>query len=298
MYYLIYGFLKLLSLLPLRALYLLSDFVYFLIVYVFDYRKKVVMHNLQIAFPEKTEEERVRIMKDFYHNFCDTIVEIIKIFSWSNEELLKRMSGNFDQVNAWKDKGRNVQVIAGHYFNWELANLGVGERSTIPFLGVYKPLSNKILNRIFLDMRSRTGTILISATDFKNDVSEHLNKQYALILVGDQNPGNPENAYWLNFFTKAAPFVKGPAKGAIMKDTVVFYADFYKVKRGYYQFEVELITENPREYTEGALTKLLVKKVEASVKKRPANYLWTHRRWKHEWKDKYQDLWVDDEPRK
>lgn len=298
MYYLIYGFLKLLSLLPLRVLYLLGDFFYLLIVYVFDYRKKVVMNNLLIAFPEKTNEERTKIMKEFYHNFFDTIVEIIKIFSWSNEELLKRMEGNFDQVNEWKGKGRNVQVITGHYFNWELANLGVGGKSTIPFLGVYKPLSNKVLNRIFLEMRSRTGTILISATDFKNDVSEHLKEQYALILVGDQNPGNPKNSYWLNFFTKAAPFVKGPAKGAIMKDTVVFYADFYKVKRGYYHFEVELVTENPHEYTEGSLTKLLVKKVEASVKKRPANYLWTHRRWKHDWKDEYQDLWVDDDPRK
>jgi len=57
MYYIIYGLLYAVSLLPLRVLYVLSDFVYFLLYYVFGYRKKVVMSNLLQAFPEKTHEE-------------------------------------------------------------------------------------------------------------------------------------------------------------------------------------------------------------------------------------------------
>ena len=294
MYYLILGLLKLFSLLPLRVLYILGDGIYVLLVYVTGYRKKVVMQNLQIAFPEKTEAERQRIMKDFYHNLCDTFMEIIKLFYWSPKQILRRMEGNIELLNQYKGTSRNVQVITGHFFNWEIANLAVGGRSALPFLGVYMPLTNKIMERIFFDMRSKTGTILISATDFRNHVSEHLKKQYALILVGDQNPGNLHKAQWLYFFNKPTAFVSGPAKGAIMNNTVVLYADFYKVRRGYYRFDVELITETPTDYTEGQLTTLLAHRVEAAVRERPSNYLWSHRRWKHQWSNQYLDKWVDD----
>lgn len=296
MYYVVKFFLKSLSLLPLPVLYLLSDFVYFLLFYVAGYRKEVVLQNLQNAFPEKSEKERQQIMKAFYHNLTDTFVEIIKILSWDKEELLKRMTGNIEMLNQWKGKTQSVQVITGHFFNWEIANLAVGGRSTLPFLGVYAPLKNKVMDRIFKEFRLKTGTILIPNRDFKNRASEHLKKQYALILVGDQNPSNPEKGWWLNFFTKPAPMVKGPAKGAIMNNTVLLYADFYKVKRGYYEFHIELVTENPQQFTEQELTRILTRKVEASVKKRPDNYLWTHRRWKRPWKEEYRSLWVDDTP--
>lgn len=293
MYFIIYPILKLLSLLPLPILYLLSDFVYFLMYRVFGYRKKVVLHNLQTAFPEKSEEETEQIMKEFYHNLCDTFIEIIKLISWNKDEIVKRMHGNAEMFNQVYGKDQKIQLLTAHFFNWELANVGMAAVCKLPFLGVYMPLTNKVMNRIFYDFRKKTGTVLIAATDFKNDVSEYLKKQYALILVSDQNPGNPEKAYWLNFFNKPAPFVMGPEKGAKQKNTVVLYADFYKVKRGYYEFKLELITTNPDEFKDGELTKLIVSKIEQSIRQRPANYLWSHRRWKYEWNESYRNLWVD-----
>jgi len=293
MYYIIYPILKLLSLIPLPILYLLSDFVYFLIYHVFGYRKKVVLNNLQTAFPEKSDIEREKIMKDFYHNLCDTFIEIIKLISWNKNEIVKRMHGNAEMFNQLYGKDQNIQLITGHFFNWELANVGMAAVCKLPFLGVYMPLSNKVMNRIFYNFRKKTGTILIAATDFKNDVSDYLNEQYALILIGDQNPGNPEKAYWLNFFNKPAPFVIGPERGAKQKNTVVLYADFYKLKRGYYEFNIELITTNPAEFKEGELTQLIVKKIEHSIRQRPANYLWSHRRWKYEWNESYRKLRID-----
>ena len=292
MYYVIYGFLKLLSFLPLPVLYLLSDFVYFMLVYVFKYRKTVVLGNLKIAFPEKTDDERIEIMKDFYHNFCDTFIEMIKMLSWSKEEILKRFKGNPDLINQWKGKEQSIQLITGHYFSWEMANLGFSAVFNIPFVVVYMPVKNKPVNEVIKKLRSKNGTVLIPATDFKNQLREILKKQYILVLVGDQNPGIPKKAYWTNFFTKPAPFVKGPEKGAKQNNTILVYADFYKIKRGYYQFDLELVTTNPGEFKEGELTKILVKKVEESIRKRPANYLWSHRRWKHEWKEEYRNLWI------
>jgi Kdo2-lipid IVA lauroyltransferase/acyltransferase len=293
MYYIVYGFLRFLSFIPLPLLYVLSDFVYVLLFYVIGYRRQVVMNNLTTAFPEKSEADRKKIMKAFYHNFCDTFIEMIKLFSWSEEEIKRRFKGNIEVLNDWVGKEQSVQVVSGHYFNWEVANLGLGALSNMPFVVVYMPLRNKAVDRVVYNLRIKTGTKLVAATNFQNQVREYMKQQYALILVGDQNPGNPAKAYWTNFFTKPAPFPKGPESGAKRNNTAVIYTDFYKVKRGYYEFKMELLTSTPNEFEEGALTRLIVDKIEASIRQRPANYLWSHRRWKHEWKEEYQKMWVN-----
>jgi KDO2-lipid IV(A) lauroyltransferase len=293
MYYIVYGLLRLLSFLPIPVLYLLSDFAYFVIFYVVGYRKEVVMNNLRIAFPEKTEEERKAIMKEFYHNFCDTFLEMIKMFSWSEDEIKKRFTCNIEVMNDFVGQEQNVLIVSGHYFNWEMANLGLGALSKMPFVVVYMPIRNKAMEKIMYDLRRKTGVILVPATDFQNRVREHTKTQHALILVGDQSPGNPTKGYWTNFFSKPAPFPRGPEMGARRNNNIVIYVDFYKVKRGYYNCELELLTSNASGYKEGQITRVIVDKIEESIRKRPANYLWSHRRWKHEWKEEYKKLWID-----
>ena len=90
MYFIIYGFLYLLSLLPFPVIYLLSDFIYFLLYYVFGYRKETVTKNLRIAFPEKSDAEIKKITKRVFHNLTDTFIEIIKFISMSDKTFEKR----------------------------------------------------------------------------------------------------------------------------------------------------------------------------------------------------------------
>ena len=165
--------------------------------------------------------------------------------------------------------------------------------SKFPFVAVYMPLSNKVFDQLIYKFRTRFGTLLVPASEFKQNFHQYARNRYALALVADQNPGNPGKAYWTNFFYKPAPFARGPEKGAKMNNTAVVYAHFYKVKRGYYQLEFELITTKPHDFADGELTKLLVKKVEDSVRKIPDNYLWSHRRWKYsDQAEKYKHLMV------
>src|SRR6476620_6784945 len=125
MYYVVYGVLYLLSLLPLTVLYLLSDFVYFLIYRVAGYRKKVVLHNLSIAFPEKTEKEREQIAGKFYRNFTDNFIETIKLLSAGKNFIRKHFSFDNRLLNELYQQGKKCQVHLGHNFNWEMANLAV-----------------------------------------------------------------------------------------------------------------------------------------------------------------------------
>jgi len=282
MYYVIYPIFYLLSLLPWRVLYFISDGFYGLIYYVIGYRKEVVMKNLLIAFPEKTGAERVRIAKDFYLNFTDTFIETVKLISVSEKEFDKRFTSNIEVVNALYDTGQNAQMFTGHFFNWEFANLGFAKNAKFPLVFVYLPLANKAFNKVIVDLRSRYGSVMLSSGEFKDRFKEYVNGRYALGLAADQNPSSPQNAYWVSFFDRLTPFFTGPEKGAKTNNMLCFFGHFYKVKRGYYHFEFELMTTTPNDFETGELTKLYVDLLEKAIRKKPSNYLWSHRRWKWE----------------
>ena len=287
MYHLLYAFLYVLSLLPLRALYLLSDFAYFIIYYVTGYRKKIVLQNLTIAFPLKTEDEKVRISKQFYHNFCDTFIETIKLISADKHFLNKHFTADYSVFHQLYAEGRKCQIHTGHNFNWELVNLAVGANIPLPFLGVYMPIGNKAFDRFFRKLRTRTGTILLPATDMRNAMLPWRNRQYALGLIADQSPGDLRKAFWLPFFNRMTAFVKGPETGARMGDIPVVFGHFTKKKRGYYQGYFTLATVNPRMLQEGELTRKYIAYLEETISANPEMWLWSHRRWKHEWKEEY-----------
>ncbi len=282
MYYIIYPLLYLLSLLPWGILYLLSDGVYVILYYISGYRKKVVMNNLLIAFPEKTEKEREIIAKEFYHNFTDTFIETIKLLSVNDTEFAKRYTSNNEIINELYETGLNVQLQAGHFFNWEFVNLGESRYGKFPFVAVYMPIANKNFDRMIHKLRARYGTILVPAVDFKTKFHQYVKGRYALGLAADQNPGNPLAAHWVSFFNRLTPFVTGPEKGAKLNNTPVIFGHFYKVKRGYYHTQFTVITTTPRDFEMGKLTQLFASCVEKAIRERPANYLWSHRRWKWE----------------
>jgi KDO2-lipid IV(A) lauroyltransferase len=267
-----------------------------LLYYIFGYRKTVVINNLAIAFPEKPNEERIRIAKQFYKNFIDTFIETIKLFSASEENIRKRFIINTDVLNQVYRSGKKVQVHLGHNFNWELASLAVCSMSPYVFLAVYMPIDNKPIDRIFKKLRSRTGAIMVPATDVRNSLINHRNDQYLLALVADQVPGNLNKAYWLNFFGRPTPFVQGPERGAVAGNIPVVFAAISKVKRGYYTCRLELAAQNPGIMEHGELTRMYRDFLEEVIRKNPDMWLWSHRRWKRDWKPEYSSRWIDHNP--
>ncbi|HEX6193662.1 MAG TPA: lysophospholipid acyltransferase family protein [Chitinophagaceae bacterium] len=287
MYYVVYGFLWLLSLLPLPVLYLLSDFFYGLVFYVFKYRRNIVMNNLAIAFPEKTIAERTKIAKRFYKNFIDSFIETIKLFSAGKRFVERRASSNFAVFDELARKGYSVNIMCGHQFNWELGNHLYAMHLKVPFVGIYMPITNQVLDRVFINLRKRYGTILISAKDFKSKVHTIFDRQHCFGLAADQNPGNPSNSFWMDFFGKPVPWVTGPSKGAVRNNAAVVFVAMKKPKRGHYHFEPTLLAERASEYTPQQLTKIYKEALEKTIREEPDNYLWSHRRWKWQWKEEY-----------
>ncbi len=296
MYYLIYGLLYCISLLPFFILYRISDFFYFIVYYVAGYRKAVVLGNLDIAFPNKSSKEKETIAKQFYKNLIDTFIESIKLLSISKPDFNKRVTLDFGKVQLLIDEGKSIQIHSGHQMNWEYGHWAITEKIRIPWVGVYNRLKNKAMERLFFKIRNQGTTVLVPGQEFKARVHHIFKEQYALGLVADQNPGNPAKAYWLNFFNRPAPFQMGPDKGARRNNTAVVFIKSIIVKRGYYRYEMEIAAVNANEFEEGQLTLLYRDYVEQTIKDQPDNYLWSHRRWKWDYKPEYKNRWIDKSP--
>lgn len=293
MYYLLYGLLYLVSLLPMRILYVISDGIYGLVYYVFGYRKDVVMGNLEIAFPEKSIAERTKIAKKFYHNFIDSFIEVVKLVSASDAWLQKRFTVDAQVLDQLYRTGKSCQIHLGHTFNWEWGQLVLTKLTNYRIMVVYMPITNANFEKLFYKLRTRSGNVFLPATNMRNAIEPYLQRQYLLGLVADQNPGNPTTAYWLNFFGRPTPFVSGPEKGARMSSLPVVFASIEKPRRGYYHATVRLGSMDASEMPEGALTHDYVRYLETVIRRNPDMWLWSHRRWKHNWKEEYAPLWID-----
>lgn len=287
MYYVVYGLLYVFSLLPLRVLFVFSDLAYIILYHLINYRKKVVQYNLSVAFPDKSEEERIAIAKKFYRNLADSFIETIKLISADSTFVNKHFEADYSVFEQVFRSGKKSHIHSGHNFNWEFANLALASNIPQKLLTVYMPIENKIMNRLFLAIRAKTGAALLPATNIRTSILPWRKEQYALGLVADQKPAWPDNAYWINFFGRPTAFVRAPENGARTANLPVIFSHFTKTKRGFYRGYFSLAEENPATLEKGALTVKYVRYLEQVIKDHPDMWLWSHRRWKWDWKPAY-----------
>ncbi|MFZ4456385.1 MAG: lysophospholipid acyltransferase family protein [Bacteroidales bacterium] len=283
-YWLIYGIMVLPALLPLRVLYLISDLLYPLVYHVVGYRKKVVRRNLVNSFPEKSEEEILSIEKKFYRHFCDFMVESLKQAHISKEEIMMRTElKNPEFLDKWKENGRSIIMMTGHYANWEwFATLNY-RIAPLRLAGIYRQLKNEEMERFFLNIRKSYGAIPIEKEKTLRELIK-LRKEKVQIMVAfvsDQTPSVQNIHYWSNFLNQDTAMFSGAERIAKMVDYDVVYMDVERVARGKYVAELKLITENPKDTAEFEITEKYTRMMEETIVREPQYWLWTHKRWKH-----------------
>lgn len=286
LYYILYSWMYLHALLPFRVLYILSDILYVFVYKIASYRLKVVRQNLRASFPDKTEQERRSIEKEFYHHFCDYFVETLKLLHISDEEMQKRMQ--FENVELVKDLMRDnnnsALMFLGHYCNWEwVTSINLHFKRDGILLGeIYKPLKSKAVDDIFLKIRSRFGPLAIAKQDTLRVIIKlrREKKQTLIGFIADQSPSLVNIHYWTPFLNQDTPVFTGVERIAKQTGFSVVYLDLQKVKRGYYKGTVRLITDNPQAEPENDITERYIRAMEKTILRNPAYWLWTHKRWK------------------
>ena len=271
------------SRLPMRILYLKSNIIYLFMFYVTGYRKKVVLENLKLSFPKKTEAELRIISKKFFKHFIDLIMESVKAFSISKKQLSKRYTyKNPELVNAYVKEGRNIALVGAHQANWEWS-FGISMVIDIDVYGAYTKLNNKYFEKWVRKSREKFGVIGYKTSDTVRGIQKNMNdnKQGAYILLSDQSPQPHKTYYWREFFNIKVPVHTGAEMLSKKFDLVVINYVTRKIKRGYYETEFQLITDTPKEFDDYQLTDKYTKLTEENIKVQPEFYLWSHRRFKH-----------------
>ncbi len=284
-FYFIYSIIWLFALLPLRVLYLFSDFFYLLIYYIFQYRKKVVYENLRHAFPEKGEAEITKIAKSFYRHFCDLILETLKIIHFSKAQIDSRFHyKNVEIFDKLFDEGKSVVLISGHYGNWEWT-LTLPTKVRHKSMPVYKPLADERFDKLINTIRGKfitNGGLIPMSSAFKKVIEAETNhEKIVMYFLGDQTAPK-HSKIWISFMNRETPFYSGPEKIARKFDHTVVFMNIDKVKRGFYEVEFIPLFDNPTKTEELEITKKHVAMLEGFIRKRPELWLWSHRRWKHQ----------------
>tara|TARA_B110000046_G_scaffold28052_1_gene28775 strand:- start:72604 stop:73485 length:882 start_codon:yes stop_codon:yes gene_type:complete len=270
------------SKLPFWILYLLSDFLYLMLYRIIGYRTKVVRQNLSNSFPDKYKKDILVIEAKFYSHLCDLVVESIKAFSISLEDAKTRMKNrNIEVVNKYFEQGRQVVLVGGHYGNWELFAITIGETTDHKTLALYTPLKNEFINEKITKSRSKYGLGMLSITKIKSKLNDINSDLYAIIFGADQSPRKSQRAYWMNFLNQETGIQFGTEKFAKEFNAVVIFTNIYKVKRGYYELQYDVITEQPEKEAIGFISKTHTQMLENVIQQQPEYWLWSHKRWKH-----------------
>ena len=285
-YLLAYPFLWFISILPFPVFYRVSDAICFLVHRVFGYRKKTVRSNLELAFPDKAKAELDIIEKKFYSHMCDLFLEMIKSMTISKAEIQKRFAfKNLELIRHFEQKNQSVILMCGHYASYEWM-MSLGYEIKHKGFGIYMPVANKYFDRLVQRIRTRHGAYLISRFEATKVIKQH--KQDCLLAMygfaSDQSPSSKKAKYWRTFLGVNVPVFTGAEYLAKELDHAVIFLDIQKKKRGFYETEFKLITDNPKSLPDYQITDIFTEMLEEQIKAKPEFYLWTHKRFKH--KDK------------
>lgn len=271
------------SRLNFTSIYLISDLLFYILYYIFSYRKKVVRKNLELAFPEKSKKERRRIERENFRNLTDIFLETFKSNNIKEKDLIERFSfKNPELLEKIYNNNQEVIVMCSHYCSWEWVFV-IQKITKFKINAIYKKLSNKYFDKWTKDRRSRYGANMISTKDTYREVSR-LSKLKSLNFYGfasDQSPKKSKAVYWGNFLNNWVPIHTGAEVIAKKYNMATVFMDVQKVKRGYYEASFSLITEKPNSFKKFELTDKYIEFVEKQVRNKPEYYTWTHKRFKH-----------------
>jgi len=276
---------KILSLLPWRILYCISDFLALVLYFVVGYRKKVVYENLKNSFPEKSKKEITKIIIQYYRHISDIIIETI-----CEEKIIPNLIQhiNFKErelIDRLYHSGKSIMFVGGHLGNWEWVGLSGQTLGPFKAKGVVKPLSSKFFNDYVDNLRNKYSSGTIPFKQTLRVMIQHKAEQFIYMLAIDQTPHRDEIRYWVDFLNQPTPVFLGTEKIAKALDMPIVFFNCYRLKRGRYEIALTLITETPKLTEEFEITNKIFSTLEQVIITRPYNWLWSHRRWKY--KDEY-----------
>lgn len=248
---------------------------------VIPYRRHVVVANLKASFPEWDDATRERVIRDYYRGFADMLVEVMHSARLTPVELERRVKLlNPELVRNEVARGKPVLLVAAHQCNWEWMLLAFSTQLGVPVDAAYKPLVDNWAEREMLKLRSRFGARLIPAQQLLGDIIQQRNRPRVIAMVADQEPVSSERKHWLRFLNRDTAFFLGGEEIVRATRYAAFFVRLKRVARGHYAAEFVPLAAAGEQLSAGEFTGRYAKLVEEQIRAAPADWPWSHKRWK------------------
>ena len=240
-----------------------------------------MLQNLTNSFPDKSEQEIKELARKFYAHLCDLIVESVKLFSISEEEIAQRFKvNNAEILQPFFDAGKSVIIVGGHYNNWEMLASGIDSQVPHDSVALYSKLSNAFFDDKMKSSRSKFGLRMVTTKDSFTYFKEKHDVPRMTIFGADQSPTYNKSVHWTTFLSQDTAVALGTERFSKKYNLPVVYGAINKEKRGYYSLDISVLCDNPTATSDGEITELHTKKLEEQILAKPEYWLWTHKRWK------------------
>ena len=282
LYYLTYPLLYLIAKLPFPLFYTFSDFIAWLLYRVLGYRRTVVRKNLMLAFPNKSMDEQKAIEKSFYTHLSDLFLEMIKSLVISKKTMLERFQvKNLSVLTQFETQKRSCFIVCGHYASWEWM-MSLGYHIQHIGYGIYTPLSNLYFDRLMKRIRKKHNAFLISRYAISEILQRHQEEKHLGVygFASDQSPKPTDKTYWRSFLGVEVPVFTGAERLARKYNIPIVFGAVKKVRRGYYELELKVLSEHPKEEPLYQITDQFTALLEQQIHENPSHYFWTHNRFK------------------
>lgn len=272
---------SLLSHIPLPAWYGLAALLAWLAEHAVSYRRELINSQLRKCFPALDDAAIGRIRRDFYRNFADVVVEIVKAMTMSPAQFRARVQLlGAESIREHVSAGRSVVLAASHHCNWEWALQALSLDLGCPLVIPYKQVRDRWADRLLLAMRSRFGATMISSRRLPIHVMRRRKQPMAIAIAADQAPAFAGAHHLALLFGQETAFYEGPEAIARSIGAPMFFVAMRRTGRGHYEVVLEPLVCHAEQLEDGAWIERYARRMEQQIRASPPDWLWSYRRWK------------------
>ncbi|MDH5591293.1 MAG: LpxL/LpxP family Kdo(2)-lipid IV(A) lauroyl/palmitoleoyl acyltransferase [Gammaproteobacteria bacterium] len=240
-------------------------------------RKKIARRNLELCFPELSDQQRQDLLKDNFRTMGMMLIETALSWWASDASLQKRVRyEGLEHLDTALAKGKGVILLTGHFTSMELGGRLIMLKT--PCYVMFRELNNPLFNAVMMQSRTHHSEGIVLRDDPRSMVRA-LRKNKVVWYAPDQDFG-PKMSLFARFFGVQAATVPATARIVKMSGAAVIPFVPRREKDGSYTLS---LGEPLRDYPTGddlADAQRINDLIEQEVRKSPAQYLWVHRRFK------------------
>ncbi|MBK9098339.1 MAG: lysophospholipid acyltransferase family protein [bacterium] len=252
--------------------------------YIIPIRKKIVLKNLQIAFPENNLRTNKKLAYKIYKSFAISLVEILYLPYLKREALRDVVECSNPELIVNKfNEGKGVILLSSHFGNWEFIAISVAIQIQLPFSVIVKPLRNPLVFEWMNKARTKFGNEVVPLGISIRKTYQTLKEKKIVAMVADQR--GPAEGVKVDFFGRKVSIYTGPAVLALKTGAPLICG--IPIRDKDYKYKTTLIEISLENLPEGEDEKVIeisqryTSYLEKVIREHPEQWLWMHNRWKY-----------------